>query len=44
MSKKYPRYWDYVIKEERLVGEFDEMYKDFDDTWHQSINQRDFCF
>ena len=28
---KYSRYQDYVIKNGRLVGEFDEMYRDFDD-------------
>lgn len=39
MSKKYPRYQDYVIKEGKLVGEFDEMYKDFDDPWHQSTRE-----
>lgn len=36
MNKKYTRYQDYVIKQGKLVGEFDEMYKDFDDPWHQS--------
>ena len=39
MSKKYPRYQDYVIKEGKLVGEFDEMYQDFDDPWHQSTRE-----
>jgi SAM-dependent methyltransferase len=39
MSKKYSRYQDYVIKEGKLVGEFDEMYKDFDDPWHQSTRE-----
>ena len=36
MNKKYTRYQDYVIKQGKLVGEFDDMYKDFDDPWHQS--------
>jgi trans-aconitate methyltransferase len=30
------RYQDYVIKDGRFVGRFEEMYKDFDDPWHQS--------
>ena len=33
---KYQRYQDYVIKNGRLVGEFEEMYQDFDDPWEQS--------
>jgi SAM-dependent methyltransferase len=30
------RYQDLVIKDGRFVGEFDRMYKAFDDPWHQS--------
>jgi len=37
---KYPRYQDYVIKDGRLVGEFEEMYQDFDDPWEQTIRER----
>jgi SAM-dependent methyltransferase len=34
-TPKYPRYQDYVIRDGRLIGEFEEMYRDFDDPWHQ---------
>lgn len=30
------RYQDLVIKDGKLIGHFDEMYKSFDDPWHQS--------
>lgn len=30
------RYQDYVIKDGKLVGNFEEMYQDFLDPWHQS--------
>ncbi len=30
------KYQDYVIKDGRFVGRFEEMYKHFDDPWHQS--------
>jgi len=33
---KYERYQDYVIREGKLLGEFEEMYQDFDDPWNQS--------
>ena len=33
---KYSRYQDNVIKNGRLVGEFDVMYRDFDDPWSQT--------
>lgn len=36
MSKKHDRYQDYVIRDGRLVGEFEEMYRDHPDPWHQS--------
>ena len=39
MTKKYPRYQDYVIKNGVLVGEFDEMYRDFEDPWGQSTEE-----
>ena len=29
-------YNDYVIKDGRLIGEFEKMYSRFDDPWHQS--------
>ena len=29
--KKHKKYQDYVIKNGKLIGEFEEMYKDFDD-------------
>ena len=34
-SSKYPRYQDYVIRDGCLIGEFEEMYRDFADPWHQ---------
>ena len=37
--KKYDKYQDYVIKDGKLVGEFEQMYKDFDDPWEQSIRE-----
>tara|TARA_X000000368_G_scaffold8892_1_gene6984 strand:- start:1448 stop:2089 length:642 start_codon:yes stop_codon:yes gene_type:complete len=37
--KKYPRYQDYVIKNGKLVGEFEEMYRDYDDPWEQSTRE-----
>jgi SAM-dependent methyltransferase len=42
MSKnnpKYARYQDYVIKDGQLVGEFEQMYQDFDDPWEQSTRE-----
>jgi len=36
---KYPRYQDYVIKDGKLVGEFEEMYRDFDDPWEQTTRE-----
>ena len=32
------RYQDYVIREGKFVGKFEEMYQKFDDPWHQSEN------
>lgn len=32
---KYNRYQDYVIQDGRLVGEFEQMYQDFEDPWEQ---------
>ena len=36
---KHGRYQDYVIKDGKLVGEFEEMYKDFDDPWEQTTRE-----
>jgi SAM-dependent methyltransferase len=36
---KYSRYQDYVIRDGRLVGEFEEMYRDFADPWHASTSE-----
>lgn len=33
---KYPRYQDYFIRNGEMVGEFEEMYRDFGDPWHQT--------
>ena len=36
---KYRRYQDYVIKDGKLVGEFEAMYKDFENPWDQSFRE-----
>lgn len=38
-NKKHARYQDYVIRDGRLIGEFEEMYRDHDDPWHQSSRE-----
>ena len=38
---KYPRYQDYVIKDGQLVGEFEQMYQDYEDPWEQSKYEYD---
>jgi len=37
---KYKRYQDYVIKDGALIGEFEEMYRDFNDPWEQKVRER----
>jgi SAM-dependent methyltransferase len=37
---KYPRYQDYVIKDGAFVGDFEGMYRDYDDPWEQSTRER----
>ncbi len=37
---KYERYQDYVIRDGRLIGEFEQMYQDFDDPWHQTVHEQ----
>lgn len=37
---KYQRYQDYVIRDGRLIGEFEQMYRDFDDPWHQAAHDQ----
>lgn len=37
---KYQRYQDYVIKDGQLIGEFDQMYKDYDDPWEQTTREK----
>lgn len=39
-KSKYQHYTDYVIRDGRLVGEFEEMYRDFEDPWHQTTRER----
>jgi SAM-dependent methyltransferase len=36
---KHGRYQDYVIKNGKLVGEFEEMYRDFQDPWEQTTRE-----
>jgi ubiquinone/menaquinone biosynthesis C-methylase UbiE len=33
------KYQDYVIKDGKLVGEFEEMYQDFSDPWMQTTRE-----
>lgn len=37
---KYPKYQDYVIKNGKFIGEFEEMYQDFDDPWDQTTREK----
>jgi len=36
-NPKYPSYYHYVIKNGKLIGEFEQMYQDYDDPWKQSV-------
>ncbi len=36
------RYQDYVIKDGKFIGKFEEMYQKFDDPWHQKENLETF--
>jgi len=38
-NKKHPRYQDYVIKDGKFIGEFEEMYRDYDDPWEQTTRE-----
>ena len=41
MVRRWPNCSDYVIKDGKLVGEFEKMYQDFDEPWDQiEIGQR----
>jgi hypothetical protein len=33
------KYQDYVIKDGKFIGRFEEMYRDFDDPWVQTANE-----
>lgn len=37
MNKKLKKYQDYVIKDGKLIGEFERMYQDHNDPWEQSL-------
>ena len=37
---KYSRYQDYVIKDGVIIGEFEEMYQDFNDPWEQTTKEK----
>jgi SAM-dependent methyltransferase len=39
MLPKYSKYQDYVIKDGKLIGEFEEMYKDHEDPWNQTTRE-----
>lgn len=36
------RYQDYVIKDGKFIGRFEEMYQKFNDPWHQRENLNNF--
>jgi SAM-dependent methyltransferase len=36
---KYARYQDYVIRDGRLIGEFEQLYQDFADPWYESTRE-----
>lgn len=36
---KYARYQDYVIKQGKLIGEFEQMYQDYDAPWEQTTRE-----
>lgn len=38
-NPKFARYQDYVIKDGKLVGEFEKMYQDFNDPWEQTSRE-----
>ena len=38
---KHSKYQDYVIKDGKLVGEFEQMYQDFSDPWDQTTREKD---
>lgn len=38
--EKHSRYQDYVIKDGKLVGDFEEMYQDFEDPWEQTTREQ----
>ncbi len=40
VMQKHPRYQDYVIRDGKFVGEFEEMYRDHADPWHQTQTER----
>ena len=35
-ARGYMSYQDYVIRDGKFIGKFEEMYQDCDDTWYQS--------
>lgn len=35
MKPKWPKYQDYVIRDGKLIGEFEHMYADYEDPWGQ---------
>lgn len=36
---KHKKYQDYVIKNGKLIGDFERMYQDFDDPWEQTTRE-----
>ena len=39
-TPRHARYQDYVIRDGELIGEFEELYQDFDNPWDQTERER----
>lgn len=37
---RYQRYQDYLIRDGSFVGEFEQMYRDFEDPWNQTTTEQ----
>ena len=37
---KYKKYQDYVVKDGKHIGEYEELYQDFDDPWQQNKKEK----
>lgn len=39
-TPKYPSYQDYVIHDGTFIGEFENMYQDYEDPWFQTVKEQ----